>query len=260
MSSFRVFEAVATTARNLPSRSFSENARSSSWILPAAAHSRTVSLARSATTWMRAPVSIRLPILGSPTFPAPTTRHCLPASFKNIGNRLVTVPSRWCRVSNTCRRQIANDGVDSLPRQKLPQLGVGVPGKELTQVLASLTRGQILPQQSFDGVRNLGRRAAISHGPRCRLMQTERSAQAKVIGIDHATVDFNLFAVDADVGNPVLSATVGATGDVQFQMLIEAGQAVFQLFHQPAGEALCFRDRELAEFRAAAGDRATPER
>src|ERR1039458_6125342 len=245
MSLFRLSEAVAATARNLPSRSFSEKLRSSSSILPASAHSRTWPLAAIATTWTLAPVSMRPPILGSPTLPAPTTRHCFPASFRNIGNRLVTVSSRWlCRVSNTCRRQIASDGVYRRPRQKFPQLGVGVPGKELTQVLASLARGQILPQQSFDGVRNLGRRAAISHGPRCRLMQTERSAQAKVIGIDHATVDFDLFAVDADVGNPVLSATVGAAGDVQFQMLIEAGEAVFQLFHQPAGEALCFRDRE----------------
>src|ERR1039458_2652333 len=157
MSSFRLVEAVATTARNLPSRSSSENARRSSWILPASAHSRTALLAPSAPTKMRAPVSIRPPILGSPTLPAPTTRHCFPASFRNIGKRLVTVSSRWlCRVSNTCRRQIASDGVYRRPRQKLPQLGVGVPGKELTQVLASPTRGQILPQQSFDGVRNLG--------------------------------------------------------------------------------------------------------
>ncbi len=90
-------------------------------------------------------------------------------------------------------------------------------------------------------------------------MQAERAAQAKVIGIDHLSVDFYLFAIDANVGDPVLSATVRAAGDVQLQMLIEAGQAVFQFFHQPAGKVLCFRDRELAELRAAAGDRAAPE-
>src|SRR6266849_6813073 len=43
-----------------------------------------------ATTRMRAPVSSSPPIFGSPTLPAPTTRHSLPANFMNIGNKLFT--------------------------------------------------------------------------------------------------------------------------------------------------------------------------
>ncbi len=54
-------------------------------------------------------------------------------------------------------------------------------------------------------------------------MQTERPAHAEVVGVDHAVVNLDLLALDADVGNPVLSATVGASGHVQFQMLIETG-------------------------------------
>ena len=55
-----------------------------------------------ATTRMRAPVSISAPIFGSPTLPAPTTRDRRPASFTNMGNRLVTVSS--CRVCEVAGR------------------------------------------------------------------------------------------------------------------------------------------------------------
>ena len=135
-----------------------------------------------------------------------------------------------------------------------------MPRKELTQVLVGLAHGEILPEQSLDRIRNLSRRAAISHGPRRCLMQTERSAKAEVIGINKAAVDFNLLAINANIGNPVLSATVRASGNVQFQVLIEAWQTLFQFFHQPAREALRLRDRQLAELRAAARDGAAPER
>src|SRR5229473_4245371 len=261
MSSFRLREAVATTARILPSRSPVEKARSSSSIFPALAHSRTWPLAAIATTCMRAPVSMSPPILGSPTLPAPTTRHCFPASFINIGNKLVTVSSRRLRYrsSRTYRRQIAGYRFHRLASQKLPQLRVRVPGKELTQVLARLAHGEILLKQSLDRIRNLRRRAAISHGPRGRLMQTERSTDAEVIGIDDTAVDFHLLAINANIGNPVLSATVRASGNVQLQVLIEARQTLFQFFHQPAGEALGLGDRQLAEFRAAARDSASKE-
>src|SRR5712692_7360147 len=180
MRSLRLREAVATTARNLSSRSDDEKARSSSSILPASAHSRTWSVAEMATTWMRASASISPPILGSPTLPAPTTRHCFPASFINIGNKLVTVSSSCLRYSS-CGihpRQIAGYRFHRLARQKLPQLRVRVPGKELTQVLARLAHGEILLKQSLDRIRNFSRRAAIAHGPRGRLKQTERSTYA----------------------------------------------------------------------------------
>src|SRR5216683_6048507 len=152
MRSLRLREAVATTARNLSSRSDDEKARSSSSILPASAHSRTWSVAEMATTWMRASVSISPPILGSPTLPAPMTRHRFPASFINIGNKLVTVSSRCLRYrsSDAYRRQIARYRFHRLARQKLPQLRIRVPGKELAQILVGpvgLTCRKILPEQ-----------------------------------------------------------------------------------------------------------------
>src|SRR5258708_6173339 len=210
---------------------------------------------------MRAPVSMSPAILGSPTLPAPTTRHCFPASFMNIGNKLVTVSSSQLRYSpsRTHRRQIAGNGFHRFAGQELPQLRVRVPGKELTQILVGLTRSEILPEQSLDRLRNLSREAAISHGPRRRLMQTQRSAQAEVIGIDETSVDFHLLAINANVGNPVLPATVRASRNVQLQVLIKAWQTLFQFLDQPAGEALRLRDGQLAELRAAASDGAPKE-
>src|SRR3977135_3593196 len=125
---------------------------------------------------MRAPVSISPPIFGSPTLPAPTTRHCFPASFMNIGNKLVTISSSYLRYSPSCthRRQIAGDRFHRFASQKLPQLRVRVPGKELTQVLVGLVRltcGEILPEQSLDRLWNLSRKAAIPDHPIPSMMQ-----------------------------------------------------------------------------------------
>ena len=57
----------------------------------------------------------------------------------------------------------------------------------------------------------------------------------------------------------MLAAAVGAAGDVQLELLFEAGKALFEFVSEPAGEALCFGERELAEFRAGAGDCAARE-
>ena len=45
----------------------------------------------------------------------------------------------------------------------------------------------------------------------------------------------------------MLAATVRATGDVEFQILIKSGQALIEFLHQPPREAFGFSDREFAE-------------
>ena len=91
-------------------------------------------------------------------------------------------------------------------------------------------------------------------------MQAERAAHAEVVGIDHLAINFCLFAFEADIGDPVLAATVGASGHVQLQVLIEAGETLVHLLDQPARKALRLSNGDLAEFGAAAGDRSTRER
>ena len=87
----------------------------------------------------------------------------------------------------------------------------------------------------------------------------DAAAHAEIVGVDHSAVLLDFFAFDADVGDPVLAATVGASGDVQFELLFEAGEAVFEFRGEPAGEAFGFGEGEFAEFRAGAGDRAARE-
>ena len=133
-------------------------------------------------------------------------------------------------------------------------------GKKAPQILTRPAIGEVAAQQAFDGFRDLGREAAKSDRPRNRLIQAERTAQAEVVGVHHVAVDLDLLAFDSDVGDPVLSATVGAAGDVQFQVLIKSGQAFFQFFHQPARKAFRLGDGQLAELRTAAGDGSAPKR
>src|SRR5215469_14824404 len=55
----------------------------------------------------------------------------------------------------------------------------------------------------------------------------------------------------------MLSATVGASGDVQLQVLLESRQAFVEFFGEPARKRLGLGDRDLAELSAGAGDDAT---
>src|SRR5262249_24171623 len=131
--------------------------------------------------------------------------------------------------------------------------------KKLAQVFAAATALQIAAHQALDSIGHFISRTAIADGPREAGMLAHRAAQTKVISVLCAAVSFDLLAFLPDVGDAVLPATVRTAGDVELQLLVELGQALFQLFHQPAGKGLGLRDRELAEFAASAGDGAAPE-
>src|ERR1017187_9894553 len=83
---------------------------------------------------------MRPPILGSPTFPAPTTRQRLPSSFKNIGNKLLIVflslrlfflrSLAFHAAGHASLGQIARDRIDRLSRQVVPQFGIAVASKK----------------------------------------------------------------------------------------------------------------------------------
>src|SRR5579863_10723767 len=120
----------------------------------------------------------------------------------------------------------------------------------MPQILARRVLCKVGAQQTLDRFRNLSCRATITYGPRNALIQTERAAETEVVRVHHAAIDFDLLAFDSNVGDPMLSATVRTTCDVQLQVLIETGQTLFQFFHQPPGKALCLGNRELAEFRS----------
>ena len=90
-------------------------------------------------------------------------------------------------------------------------------------------------------------------------MLAHRTAEAEIVGIGQLAFMLDLLALDADVGNPVLSATVRAAGNMQPELLVKLRQALFELIHEPTRETLGLSDGELAEFCSGAGYRAAPE-
>ena len=101
--------------------------------------------------------------------------------------------------------------------------------------------------------------AAIANGARDGSELADASADAEVIGVDHFAVLLDLFAFEADVGDPVLSAAIGAAGDVHAKLLIEPRDAFVEFIHEPAGKALGLGDGKFAELGAGAGDGTAPE-
>jgi hypothetical protein len=84
-------------------------------------------------------------------------------------------------------------------------------------------------------------------------------ADAEVEGVDHLAVLLDLLAFEADVGDPALTAGVGAAGDVKSNLLVEAGKALLEIGDEPLVEGLGLGDGELAELGAGAGDGSAEE-
>ncbi len=57
----------------------------------------------------------------------------------------------------------------------------------------------------------------------------------------------------------MLAAGVGAAGDVEADLLVEAGHALFEIGDEPVVEGLGLGDGEFAELGAGAGDGSAPE-
>src|SRR5262249_42126229 len=109
-----------------------------------------------------------------------------------------------------------------------------------------------LIHQALDGIGNVGGGATIANRSRDRGKFANASADAEVIGVDHLAVLLDFLAFEADVGDPVLAAAIGAASDVDAKLLLEAGNAVVEFVCEPTRETLRFGERELAELGARA--------
>src|SRR5919197_4236264 len=127
-----------------------------------------------------------------------------------------------------------------------------MPGKKLAQVFPYAAVFQVAAQQALDRIRNLAGWTTVANRTRCRLIQANRAAQAEVVGVHHSPIELDLLALNPDVSNPVLSATVWTSGDVQFEILIETWQPFLQFLDQPTREALGLCDGQLANLCTAA--------
>src|SRR5208283_3628796 len=119
--------------------------------------------------------------------------------------------------------------------------------------------GVVRAEKAGDRVGNFFGAAAIADGAGDGGELANGSANAEIVGVDEFVIHFDFLAFDADVGDPVLAATVGAAGDVELDVFAEAGETVFELFGEPAGEGFGFGESEFAEFGAGAGDSAANE-
>ena len=148
---------------------------------------------------------------------------------------------------------------DGLAGEDGAQVVRGVAGQEILQRLGAAALLMEVGQEARDGAGDIGRGATIANGAGDGSNLADAAADAEVVGVHHFAVDFNFFAFEADVGDPVLAARVGAAGDVQLDVFLVAGEALVELFGEPARVRFGFGEREFAEFGAGAGDRAANE-
>jgi hypothetical protein len=108
-------------------------------------------------------------------------------------------------------------------------------------------------KKARDGIGNFIGAAPEANGTRNGSDVANTATNAEIVGVDQFAIDLDFLAFDADVGDPVLAATIGAAGDVQFELMLEIGIAIFESFSEPASEALGFGESEFAKFGAGAG-------
>src|SRR6185312_6806262 len=162
-------------------------------------------------------------------------------------------------VRHAARRQVTLNGDDFLACQERAQCRVSMPSKKLSQILSAFTPIHVCAQKALNGVGRLLRATAVSNGTAKAGKGAHTAAQAEVIGVLKMTIYFDLFAFQSDIRNAMLPATVWASGNVQFELLIKSGQTVFQFFHQPSGKCFCLSDGQLAKLGSGAGHGAAPE-
>src|SRR5437868_3232035 len=134
------------------------------------------------------------------------------------------------------RRQVAFHRRKLRSREELAQLKIAVPREPGAQILGAFARRQIAAQQSFECLRHFSRRRAIAYRSSSTGPGSDGTSDTKVIGIDQFAALFDLLAFKPDVCDPMLPTTVGTSGNVQLELLIEFGNTRLQLLDQPARE------------------------
>src|SRR5438128_5471854 len=214
---------------------------------PSAASSASVWVTRGLITVTCAPAARRPVTRGPAPGPPPTMRQRRPVRSRRTGKYPISAVDP---VRRPIGGAVARDRLDELARQQRAELVVRVPRRELAKVLVRPAVGQEDAQQALDRRGHVGRRQPEADRSRDALIAPDGAANAEVVGIDERPAHLDLLALDAEVGDPVLSAAVRAAGDVDPQMLVEPRKAPFERLNEPARKALRLGERQLAELGA----------
>src|SRR5258708_17745052 len=130
--------------------------------------------------------------------PASTTRQERRSSLRNSGNSVITLLIQTATAESltldsmrhAARRRITSHGWDNLPGKKLPQLGVAMAREQLAEILGRTFHQQVMLQQSLDRVRNFRCEATVAHRTSDRLMESDRSTEAEIGGVQQAVSGF----------------------------------------------------------------------
>jgi hypothetical protein len=118
-----------------------------------------------------------------------------------------------------------------MPREKLPQIFAR---------LASLTEPG---KKTLNGIRYIRGSAAITNRPGNRSKLSDASTDAEVISVDHPAIYFDFLALDADIGDPMLPATIGAASYVYTKLFLKIREPLLELVGKPASESFGFGQR-----------------
>jgi hypothetical protein len=155
--------------------------------------------------------------------------------------------------------EVADGNENGAARQDGAKNIVGVARQEMLEIFAGVAIGLERVQKAWDGVGNFIGAAPETNGTRYGSDVADAATNAEIVGIDKFAIDLDFLAFDANVGDPVLTATIGAAGDMQLELMLKVGIAFFESFGDPPSEVLGFRESELAKFGTGAGHRAANE-
>src|SRR5438128_10481465 len=130
---------------------------------------------------------------------------------------------------HTPRRSIPGDGGQKSASQALAQFLVAVAGEEFPQILSGQSLLKIALQKTLNRVRNFTRQTPVADWTSNRLMQTDCTAHAEVVGILQSSIHPDSLPFNPNVSTPVLAAAVRAAGHVKLQPLFHPRQPVFHL-------------------------------
>src|SRR5260370_18647308 len=253
---------VAATTRKLPVRSPAAYSRRCHSTSPAAARSVIRSVASGAITVTFACAACSDSILDSAKWPAPMTMQGRAAIFRNMGKRSIAIKLLLLArrvVAGSYRWSVALNRIDDGAVELRPQAVVVRTRKVRPQVFIGLPVSEIRSQKPLDGRGYVLCGSAVAQRTGCARIFANRSANAEVEGIHESSILLDLLALESNVGDPVLSAGVGAARHVQLDLLVKARQPILHLADQPLGEALRLRNSQLAELGARARDGSAPE-